>query len=78
MVVYDMNDDERIARAKSLFRETEKLNDWRRNAIINLLGKRGEGVTVSPGIETLIHAMEIKDEAYDNQFYLNRLSHNLF
>jgi hypothetical protein len=78
MVIYDMNDDERMARAKSLFRETEKLNDWRKESIINLLGKRGDGVTVSPGIETLIHAMEIKDEAYDNQFYLNRLSHNLF
>lgn len=78
MVVNDMNDDERMARAKSLFRETEKLNDWRKESIINLLGKRGEGVTVSPAIETLIHAMEIKDEAYDNQFYLNRLSHNLF
>jgi hypothetical protein len=78
MEVYDMNDVERMARAKSLFRETEKLNDWRKESIVNMLGKRPEGVTVSPAVETLIHAMEIKDEAYDNQFYLNRLSHNLF
>lgn len=78
MVVFDMNDDERMANAKSLFRETEKLNEWRRDAIISLLGKRTEGVTGTPAVETLIHAMELKDEAYDNQFYLNRLSHNLF
>jgi hypothetical protein len=78
MVVFNMNDDERIAHAKSLFRETEKLNEWRREAIINLLGKRSEGVTTTPAVETLIHAMALKDEAYDNQFYLNRLSHNLF
>jgi hypothetical protein len=78
MEVYDMNDDERMAHAKSLFRETEKLNEWRKEAIINLLGNRPAGVTVIPSVETLIHAIELKDEAYDNQFYLNRLSRNLF
>jgi len=78
MVVFDMNDNERLAKAKSLYRETEKLNEWRREAINNLLGKRSEGVTTSPAVEILIHAMELKDESYDNQFYLNRLSRNLF
>lgn len=78
MVVFDMNDDERLANAKSLYCETEKLNEWRREAINNLLANRSEGVTANPGVETLIHAMELKDEAYDNQFYLNRLSRNLF
>lgn len=78
MVVYAMSDDERMAHAKSLFRETEKLNEWRRDSIISLLGKRSDGVTVPPNVETRIHALALKDEAYDNQFYLNRLSHNLF
>jgi hypothetical protein len=78
MEVYAMKDDERLARAKSLFKETEKLNEWRREAIISLLGKRPEGVTLVPSVETLFHAIELKDEAYDNQFYLNRLSRNLF
>lgn len=78
MVVYAMSDDERMAHAKSLFRETGKLNEWRRESIISLLGKRPDGVTVPPAVETLIHAMALKDEAYDNQFYLNRLSRNLF
>ena len=78
MVVFDMNDVERIARAKSLFQETAKLNDWRKESIVNLLGKLKDGETDPPAVETLIHALEIKDEAYDNQFYLNRLSHNLF
>jgi len=78
MVVFDMNDVERMARAKSLFQETAKLNDWRKESIVNLLGKIKDGETAPPAVETLIHALEIKDEAYDNQFYLNRLSHNLF
>ena len=78
MVVFDMNDVERMARAKSLFQETAKLNDWRKESIVNLLGKLKDGETDPPAVETLIHALEIKDEAYDNQFYLNRLSHNLF
>lgn len=73
-----MTDQERLANAKSLFREAEKFNEWRKEAIINILGKRPEGVTTVPTAETLIHATELKDEAYDNQFYLNRLSRNLF
>lgn len=78
MEVHDMNDVERMARAKSLFQETAKLNDWRKESIVNMLGKIKDGETAPPAVETLIHALEIKDEAYDNQFYLNRLSHNLF
>ncbi len=78
MVVFGMKDPERIAQATSLRREIEKMNEWRREAINNLLGKQTEGETKPPEIETLIHAMELKDEAYDNQFYLNRLSRNLF
>lgn len=78
LVVFDMNDNERLANAKSLYRETEKLNEWRKESINNLLAKKPEGVTEIPAVETLMHAMELKDEAYDNQFYLNRLSRNLF
>lgn len=51
MVVYAMSDDERMAHAKSLFRETGKLNEWRRESIISLLGKRPDGVTVPPAVE---------------------------
>lgn len=78
MVVYDMNDEERMARARSLFQETAKLNDWRKESVVKMLAPAGDGIIAIPSVETLIHAMEIKDEAYDNQFYLNRLSHNLF
>ena len=78
MEVYDMNDQERLAIAKSLFREAEKLNEWRREAIISLLGKVKEGVTVTPSAETLIQAIDLKDEAYNNLYYQNRLSRNQF
>lgn len=73
-----MTDPERLAVAKSLFREAEKFNEWRKEAIINLLGKRPEGVTAIPTAEALTHAAELRDEAYDNLFYLNRLVRNLF
>ena len=78
MEVNDMNDQERLAIAKSLFREAEKLNEWRREAIISLLGKVKEGVTVTPSAETLIQAIDLKDEAYNNLYYQNRLSRNQF
>ncbi|HNW54858.1 MAG TPA: hypothetical protein PKN21_11345 [Bacteroidales bacterium] len=73
-----MTDQELLAVAKSLFREAEKFNEWRKEAIINLLGKRPEGVTAIPTAEALTHASELRDEAYDNLFYLNRLVRNLF
>jgi hypothetical protein len=78
MEVNAMNDHERLAIAKSLFREAEKLNEWRREAIINLLGKAKEGVTATPSAETLIQAIDLKDEAFNNLYYQNRLSRNQF
>jgi len=78
MEVFAMPDAERLAHAKSLLREAGKLNEWRKEAIADLLGKRTEAITEVPAVATLIHAIELKDEAYDNQFYLNRLSRNLF
>lgn len=78
MEVYAMSEQERLANAKSLFYEAEKLNAWRKESVINLLGTRENGVSATPSVEVLLRAMELKDEAYDNQFYLNRLSHNLF
>jgi len=33
---------------------------------------------VAPEPEILVHAAELKDEHYNNQYYMNRLSHNLF
>jgi hypothetical protein len=78
MEVFDMEDGERLAIAKSLFREAGKLNEWRKDSIINLLGTAKGGVVAAPSKDALLQALTLKDEAYDNQFYLNRLSHNLF
>jgi len=78
MEVVAMNNNERLAMAKSLFRESGKLNEWRKEAIINLLGSRSQGVTSAPEVEILLQALELKDEAYNNLYYQNRLSRNLF
>ena len=75
--VYAMKDDERLSIAKALIREAEKLNEWRKDAIINLIGGK-DGVVPIPSVADLFNAIEIKDEAYNNQYYLNRLSRNLF
>ncbi|MEI6060225.1 MAG: hypothetical protein WCR72_05920 [Bacteroidota bacterium] len=78
MEVYAMNTEELLANAKTLFYEAGKQNEWRKEAIINLLSTQKTGVTAAPSAEILNMAMEIKDEAYNNQFYLSRLSRNLF
>jgi hypothetical protein len=76
--IFALNDQERLALAKSTFREAEKLNEWRKEAIISLLGTRKEGVTYAPAAEALIQAVELKDDEYNNQYYRNRLARNLF
>ncbi len=78
MEVFAMNNDERLAIAKTLFQEADKLKNWRKEAIVKLLGTAAGGVTNVPAHETLIQAIELKDEAYNNQYYQNRLSRNLF
>lgn len=76
MEVHCMTDKERIGIAKSLLEETEKTNEWRRNAIVSLLGKNIDKEAPDP--EILIQAMELKDDYYNNQYYKNKLTRNLF
>ena len=75
--VFAMNTQERLVYAKSLLKEAENLDDWRKDAIIVLLGNNGN-TTELPVPEVLIQASELKDEYYNDRYYMNRLSYNLF
>ncbi len=78
MEIYGMNKHERLALAQSVSKEAAKLNEWRRDAIFSLLGTKKEEVSDPPDTEVLVQAADLKDEHYNNQYYMNRLSHNLF
>jgi hypothetical protein len=75
---FAMDKHERLACAKALVKETEKLNKWRKDAVISLLCAKKDEVAEAPSPEVLIQAAELKDEDYNNQYYMNRLSRNLF
>jgi len=76
--IFGMNKHERLSLAKSIGKEAGKLNEWRRDAIFTLLGSKKEEITESPDTEVLVQAADLKDEHYNNQYYMNRLTHNLF
>ena len=76
--LFGYNNNERLAFAKSLLKETDKLNEWRKEAVRSLLGHKKDGDIEVPAAEVLAIANELKDEDYNNQYYMNRLSHNLF
>jgi hypothetical protein len=78
MEYFGMNDEERLAVARSLAEEVAKLNEWRRDAVLALLGKGTGPLTVTPTPEALSMAAELKDEYYNNQYYKNKLSRNIF
>lgn len=76
--IYGMNKHERLALAQSICKEAGKLNEWRKDAIFSMLGCKNHEVVEAPDSEALVQAAELKDEHYNNQYYMNRLSHNLF
>ena len=76
--IYGMDKHERLALAKSVFKEAGKLNEWRKESIQSMLGNETGIVTEAPEPDVLILAVELKDEDYNNMYYMNRLSHNIF
>lgn len=76
--IFGMNKHERLAYAKSILKESAKINEWRKEAIFSMLDAKKGDVTEAPDPEVLFQAAEMKDEYYNNQYYMNRLSHNLF
>lgn len=99
---YAMGKQERRACAISLLKETEKLHEWRKIAIVNMLSAGKEKITQTaspesdpkitksnttayknkvlkpPSPDVLFRAADLKDDDYNNQYYMNRLSRNLF
>jgi len=75
---FAMDKHERLACAKALVKEAEKMNEWRKDGIISLLCSKKDEITDVPSPEVLFRAAELKDEDYNNQYYMNRLSRNLF
>jgi hypothetical protein len=78
MEIYGMDKHERLAMAKSVAKEADKLNEWRRDAIKNMLAGGNKSVTDPPEPEVLVQAAELKDEDYNNMYYMNRLTRNIF
>ncbi|OFX53930.1 MAG: hypothetical protein A2066_03795 [Bacteroidetes bacterium GWB2_41_8] len=76
--IYGMDRHERLALAKAIYKESDKLNDWRKASIVSMLGNKAGEVTDAPEPDVLILAAELKDEDYNNMYYMNRLSHNIF
>jgi len=76
--VFAMDTHERLAYAKSLLKEAGNLNDWRKDAIIDLLGSINDKAAELPTPEVINQAAELKDEYYNDRYYMNRLSYNLF
>jgi hypothetical protein len=72
-----MSDSERAGRAKALRSEVVKLNEWRKDAILELIGKPDAPPQTVP-VEDLIRAIELKDDYYNNEYYKNRLMRSLF
>ena len=73
-----MDKNERYAVAKVLGKEAVKFTDWRREAILSLLSGRKDEPAEAPDTDLLMKAVVLKDEYYNNQYYTNRLSRNLF
>ena len=65
--IYGMDDRERLAYAKSIYREAEKFNEWRKDSIANLLCVNNLDITEAPAPEFLVQAVELKEEYYNNQ-----------
>ena len=65
--IYGMDDRERLAYAKSIYKEAEKFNEWRKDSIANLLCVNNLDITEAPAPEFLVQAVELKEEFYNNQ-----------
>lgn len=76
--VFGMMDEEKTALAEELQVECSKLNDWRKDAILRMLGTEDKPKPMPPKSEVLVRALEIKDEHFNNQYYKNTLSRSMF
>lgn len=76
--IYGFSSQERFEAAKTLYRESSKLNNWRMVAIKDMLGDPSVENYSVPSAETLARATKLKDEHYNNIYYQNRLTRSLY
>lgn len=76
--IYGTSANERIEMSKVLISESSKLNNWRMNAIKEMLGDPEDKHFSIPSAATLAQATKIKDEHYNNIYYQNRLTRSLY
>jgi hypothetical protein len=76
--IYGTTANERIEMSKILISESGKLNNWRMIAIQEMLGDPKDKHFSIPTAATLAQATKIKDEHYNNIYYQNRLTRNLY
>jgi ADP-ribose pyrophosphatase YjhB (NUDIX family)/uncharacterized membrane protein YqjE len=77
MMVYGLSHEELENERKILLEETDKLNEWRKKSIRNILGqdsKEEKKVTASD----LARALEMRDDHYNNNYYKNRITRETF
>jgi hypothetical protein len=64
--------------AKVLRQEATKLNEWRMKAIFSIIGDPEHPVNDEMTAEMLYEATLVRDEDFNNTYYKNRLTRNLF
>jgi len=69
--IFMLNKSELISEAKSILKESVKLNTWRKSAVENLLNQKVELKKTA-----VYKAAQIRDEHYNNEAYKNRLFRN--
>jgi 8-oxo-dGTP pyrophosphatase MutT (NUDIX family) len=79
MEIFGYDDSELASVAIMLRREAEKLKDWRKKAVFDLIGhaEPPKGQTAAPvNVTRLYLAVLIRDEHYDNQYFKISLRRN--
>ncbi len=76
--IFGMNKEERIDASNILISESNKLTNWRKNAIADLLGDPKSKKYKAPAASALVEATRLKDEHYNNLYYQNSLTSSLY
>lgn len=74
-ILHSYSSAERESEASVLRLEAEKLNKWRKNSVLRILGP-DDPQKAPPDAAKLVRAAELKDEHYNNNYYKNRIIRN--
>jgi hypothetical protein len=76
--IFGMEKTELQQVAKVLRHEASKLNEWRMKSIFSIIGDPEHPVNDEMTAEMLYEATLVRDEDFNNTYYKNRLTRNLF